>query len=130
MKVSRFTLGAVLGVVLMMALAACGPTRESYLQSFTYFVEDVEQNCSSYTDEDWEQKNMEFAEFTGVKKDKVKDKLTAEDQRLIGELETRYQKAKVIDTGNDIIDLLKEGCEYGKGVIDGIFGSDDKEEKK
>lgn len=130
MKVSRITLGAVLGFILMIALAACGPTRESYLNSFTQFVEDVEQNCASYSDEVWEQKNAEFAEFTGVKKDVVKDQLTTEDQRLIGELETRYQKAKVIDAGKDVFESVEKGVEYVNGVIDGIFGSEDEDEKK
>ena len=114
----------------MMALSACGPTRENYLKSFTQFVEDVEQNCSSYSDEEWEQKNEEFAEFIGVKKDEVKDQLTSDDQRLIGELEIRYQKAKVIDKGKNILESVEKGIEYVNGVIDGIFGSDDENEKK
>jgi hypothetical protein len=114
----------------MMALSACGPTKENYLKSFTQFVEDVEQNCSSYSDEEWEQKNEEFAEFIGVKKDEVKDQFTSDDQRLIGELEIRYQKAKVIDKGKNILESVEKGIEYVNGVIDGIFGSNDKEEKK
>ena len=130
MKAFRITVALFFGMFLTMAFSSCGPTRESYLEDFTEFIEDVQLYSSSYTNEMWEQKDAEFKSFTsGERYEEVAQELTSEDKKEIGELTARYYKIKGQDWVNDWVNKIEGGIRYGEGFFDGFFGSDSDEEE-
>ena len=72
--------------MLIVVFEACSPKPESYLKRFTKFVEDVELNATSYTDEMWKEKDVEFKRFTNEEYDAVAQEITPDDQEVVGEL--------------------------------------------
>ena len=104
----------------MMLLAACQTklTAELYMESLEHFVEKVEENADSYSAKDWDRKDAEFSKFMDEKFEKVKDQLTPEDKRKVGELTARYTKARLRGVGSSVKGTLEEWMDYVKGFTD------------
>ena len=104
----------------MMLLAACQSklTAELYMESLEHFVEKVEENADSYSAKDWDRKDAEFSKFMDEKFEKVKDQLTPEDKRKVGELTARYTKARLRGVGSTVKGTLEEWMDYVKGFTD------------
>ena len=104
----------------MMLLAACQSklTAELYMESLEHFVEKVEENADSYSAKDWDRKDAEFSKFMDEKFEKVKDQLTPDDKRKIGELTARYTKARLRGVGSTVKGTLEEWMDYVKGFTD------------
>lgn len=104
----------------MMLLAACQTklTAQLYMESLERFVEKVEENADSYSAKDWDRKDAEFSKFMDEKFEKVKDQLTPDDKRKIGELTARYTKARLRGVGSTVKGTLEEWMDYVKGFTD------------
>ena len=119
-KEINVTVFSVVLLSCMMLLAACQTklTAQLYMESLEHFVEKVEENADSYSAKDWDRKDAEFSKFMDEKFDKVKDQLTPEDKRKIGELTARYTKARLRGVGSTVKGTLEEWMDYLKGFTD------------
>ena len=108
--------------VLAVAFAACqsGAGAQVYLMEFEAFVEAVESNVDNYSQTDWERNDAEFSKFMGNKFEKVKDKLTSEEKKKVGELTARYYKAKMKSVGKSVKGKLNEWKDYLEGFTDEV----------
>ena len=119
-KKINVTVFSVVLLSCMMLLAACQTklTAQLYMESLERFVEKVEENADSYSAKDWDRKDAEFSKFMDEKFEKVKDQLTPEDKRKVGELTARYTKARLRGVGSTVKGTLEEWMDYVKGFTD------------
>lgn len=144
MKKNHLFLGLIVVAVLSLSFAACKPTSKSYIRHFQNFVEKIEKNGASYTDEQWDKADTEFVRFLDERFKEVKEKLTTEDKKMVGELAARYIKARwqslgfvkalkwikskgeiiigfLQELGFDVCDLLENWIEFD---VCGLLGID------
>ena len=119
-KKINVTVFSVVLLSCMMLLAACQSklTAQLYMESLERFVENVEENADSYSAKDWDRKDAEFSKFMDEKFEKVKDELTPEDKRKIGELTARCTKARLRGVGSTVKGTVEEWMDYIKGFTD------------
>lgn len=94
MKKNHLFLGLIVVAVLSLSLTACKPTGKRYIRRFQSFVEKIEKNGASYTDEQWDKADTEFVSFLDERYKEVKETLTSEDKKMVGELAARYIKVR------------------------------------
>ena len=111
-------------LLLMMAVvfASCqfGPGAQAYLIEFEAFIEGIESNVDTYSQTDWERNDAEFSKFMGDKFEKVKDKLTSEEKKKVGELTARYYKAKMKSAGKSLKGKIIEWKDYIEGFTEEV----------
>ena len=109
-------------VLLAVAFASCqsGVGAQAYLIEFEAFIEGVESNVDTYSQTDWERNDAEFSKFMGSKFEKVKDKLTSEEKKKVGELTARYYKAKMKSAGKSLKGKIIEWKDYIEGFTEEV----------
>lgn len=111
---------SLVGIIMVLMLVSCESNLWSYMNSFERFVERVEKNASSYTNEQWK-KNDEQLKHYVEQYDKEKQKLSSDEKRKVGELTVRYYKARVKAKGLNILGEIDGWLEYLKGLGDEIM---------
>ena len=87
---------ALMAMVVM--LTACQQSKEDYIKEFENFVEEVAEECTEYTEEQWEDVAEEF-ELLVKKAEKYQD-LTVEEKMELATVQAKYaglQAKKGID---------------------------------
>ncbi|WP_444092496.1 DUF6565 domain-containing protein [Bacteroides sp.] len=128
----------VLFLALVLAIAtACTQTKESYLDGFKLFVENVQKNAQDYTKADWEKADEQFTKLKDSY-NKFSEQMTSNEKDEIVKLESTYtalklkkikegakdafEKAK--DTAKDAAKDVKEGTQKavkkGEKAMEGI----------
>lgn len=128
----------VLFLALVLAIAtACSQTKESYLDGFKLFVENVQKNAQDYTKADWEKADEQFTKLKDSY-NKFSEQMTSNEKDEIVKLESTYtalklkkikegakdafEKAK--DTAKDAAKDVKEGTQKavkkGEKAMEGI----------
>lgn len=77
----------------ILTLASC-ENKESYIQDFSQFVQEVEDHADKYTDKDWKKADKKFDNFTGSIYKKYAEELTAEEKIEIAKCQTTYTALK------------------------------------
>ena len=94
----------VLFLALVLAIAtACSQTKESYLDGFKLFVENVQKNAQDYTKADWEKADAQFTH-----------QMTSNEKDEIVKLESTYAALKLKKIGNDLKEGAKDAFEKAK----------------
>ena len=91
---------ALMAMVVM--LTACQQSKEDYIKEFENFVEEVAEECTEYTEEQWEDVAEEF-ELLVKKAEKYQD-LTVEEKMELATVQAKYaglQAKKGIDKVTD-----------------------------
>ena len=123
----------VLAVVLSIMLTACQSASERYMNNLNRFVEGVEKNAATFSVEDWSNADAKLSQFTGEQYDKVKDHLSLDNKREVGRLVGRYYKTRLVTTGEQMLDDMKSGLGFLRGLGGGLledFGTFEFEELK
>ncbi len=115
---NKFT---VLAVVLSIMLTACQSVSERYMNNLKRFIEGVEKNATSFSEEDWSRADAKLSQFTGEQFDKVKNELSPDDKREVGRLVGRYYKVRLVTTGGQMLDDMKSGLGFLRGLGDGLL---------
>jgi hypothetical protein len=115
---SVFILGTF--VFTFIVIVGCSSSKENYLKDFSSFVSEVESNYEMYTDENWEEKKLEYDKYVDEYYKKVKTKLTDEDHYLIGKLKGKYQSIKFKYETKKIINETSEALKEMEGMIEGV----------
>jgi glutamyl-tRNA reductase len=106
-------------IYLVIVASGCNfNTKENYLQNFTDFIEDLELNYKTYTEEDWNAKEIEYEKFIGEKFEQFQAQLTDEDQQTIGKLKARYFKIILKSEIEQLKDTIKEGAKQLEGFME------------
>ena len=77
---------ALMAMVVM--LTACQQSKEDYIKEFENFVEEVAEECTEYTEEQWEDVAEEF-ELLVKKAEKYQD-LTVEEKMELATVQAKY----------------------------------------
>jgi len=112
-KVFQITLMAAAAILL---LAAC---TKSLATRFDDFVNDVEKNCASYSEDDWNKANEQFEKM--VKEfDNNKSSYTEEEQKQIRDAIAKYY-ALVTKSGiSSVVDSINEFFEQFPSFIEDL----------
>lgn len=84
----------ILMLAVMFTLSAC-QTKDSYLNDFKGFIEDVEAEAADYTEKDWEKMDKKFAELSEELYNKYEEELTSDEKGEILKLQASYAAIKV-----------------------------------
>jgi hypothetical protein len=105
-------------------------SKEEYLKDFSDFANNVEINSMNYNEEDWKLKDADFQNYTTELHNQFKEKLTENDQILIGKLKTKYLFAKSKSEIKNLGEQIKDGINQIKGAIDEVFEEDNVDQIK
>lgn len=104
----------VLFLALVLAIAtACSKTKESYLDGFKLFVENVQKNAQDYTKADWEKADEQFTKLKDSY-NKFSEQMTSNEKDEIVKLESTYAALKLKKIGNDLKEGAKDAFEKAK----------------
>ncbi len=81
---------AILALVALCILGGCKESKDSYLNDFQKFVENVEDNSKSYSEADWQKADDKYKIFIGDKYDKYSKDLSTADLLKITKLKATY----------------------------------------
>jgi hypothetical protein len=98
-------------------------SKDDYLKGFNAFIIKVEADYKTYSDEDWENKELEYQEYINSQYKKFKEKLTDEDVRSVGKLKGKYQAIKIKYEANKYIDKAVESINQLEGIVEGVIES-------
>jgi len=108
----------ILVIVAFITTCSTFNTKEAYLQNFTDFISEIENNSQTYTEEIWNTKEMEYKKFIGEKYEQFQSQLTDEDQQTIGKLKARYFKIVLKSGLEQLEEDIKEGAKQLEGFIE------------
>lgn len=114
------------GIILCFSLLLVGCSfysKDTYLEDFSEFVTDVEQNYQSYSEEDWLSADQEYEEYVGETYNNFRAKLTDEDKKQVGKLKAKYQTVKIKHETGKMINDVSDGINQLQGVIEGVIGT-------
>ena len=126
---TNFYLFAKAAVVMFVAvvLYSCGPmSKESYMENYKEFVDEVGENYKSYSSKDWSDKDEEHEKYYEEWYDRFKGELTFKDKAKLTKYAIKYNSykgrcvwdefvgacAEIIAPVSAEIDTLKEQIEY------------------
>ena len=95
---------ALMAMVVM--LTACQQSKEDYIKEFENFVEEVAEECTEYTEEQWEDVAEEF-ELLVKKAEKYQD-LTVEEKMELATVQAKYAGLQAKKGIDKVIDGVKE----------------------
>lgn len=106
-------------LIVILAITSCAVTKESYMNKFDTFVENVKENSSRYNENDWYKTEEKFNKLAGSEYKKFEPELTMQEKlkiaKLIGQyraiqLKTgiKYLKENLEDTFNETNDFIED----------------------
>lgn len=101
----------ILFVLVLLFFAGCVPvSKDSYMEKYSDFVEDVGRNASDYTEMDWEEKDEQHHKYSDKWYKKFQNEFTASDKLLLTGYKVKYsyyrELSKCGDYVNDIINSI------------------------
>ena len=95
---------AVLAMMVMMT--ACQQSKEDYIKEFKSFVNEVSEDCSEYTDADWEKAAKEFESL--VKQAEKYEDITTEEAVELAAVQAKFAGLQAKKGINKVIDGVKD----------------------
>ena len=95
---------ALMAMVVM--LTACQQSKEDYIKEFENFVEEVAEECTEYTEEQWKDVAEEF-ELLVKKAEKYQD-LTVEEKMELATVQAKYAGLQAKKGIDKVIDGVKD----------------------
>lgn len=92
--------------------------KESYMQDFSQFIQEVEDNADKYSEKDWKKADKKFEEYTGSIYKKYAEELTAEEKIEIAKCQTTYAALKAKAGIKDFGKSLKEAVQKAKEAFE------------
>ena len=92
--------------------------KESYMQDFSQFIQEVEDNADKYSEKDWKKADKKFEEYTGSIYKKYAEELTTEEKIEIAKCQTTYAALKAKAGIKDFGKSLKEAAQKAKEAFE------------
>ncbi len=103
--ISKFVL---IGFLLSL-LNSCAPfTKESYLEDYKQFIEEVKKNHENYAKEDWREADEKFNQFSGEWYNDWKDEMTWKEKMIVSGYEVQYNLYKGSSIGKEIFKFFNK----------------------
>jgi hypothetical protein len=99
---------------------SCVDARTSYLADFRGFIQDVQANQATFTEEDWTSVEQAYKVLAEERYQQVKTQLSNEDKQEVGKLKADYVALKWKHDAASIVDDLNDGLQVLKGAVNGI----------
>lgn len=96
-------------------------TKEKYIKNYIEFINEVEYNNSSFTEEIWVEKDSLFQKYSKVYFTKFEKKLTSRDKDIIWKLNGKYIGIRAKNASKEIINQLEESMKEIFMGIEGFF---------
>lgn len=98
-------------VIISVSFFSCAPlTKESYLERYDEFIDEIKEEYETYTEEDWLDKDEKLEKFSGEWYDKFEEELTLKEELKITGLKAKYGYYRMLktvkETYHDIADPL------------------------
>lgn len=119
-KIKIFSLSLTF-ILLNLTICCSRYSKDSYLKDFENFIAEVEENHVNYTDDDWTKKNQEYQTFINDYYAKFETEFTSEDQKVIGNLKSKYQIIRIKTKTKKLIDQTSDGINQLEGAIEGVI---------
>lgn len=104
-------------IPLMALLAGCAVVTP---RTFERVVADAEANGDKYTEEDWQNADRMFEQFSDRYDYSRLADLSEQEQREVGRLTARYVKVRARAAMGDVNKTLKAGVSVMRGFIEGL----------
>ena len=98
-------------ILFLLFIISCNST-SNYVEDFGAFINDIELNSETFSDEDWEYNDVTFNDFSSIKFMTYKNQLTESEINQIESFRKRYNKLKMKNNPTD---------EIGKGILNQYF---------
>ncbi|MDB9931340.1 hypothetical protein OAD28_01290 [Flavobacteriales bacterium] len=91
----------------LLIISSCASPKESYIIEFGNFINEIELENSSYSDDDWKYLEVEFNDFAEIQYMDIENELTESEKKQVESYKKRYTKLRVKNdpTGN-ILEIL------------------------
>jgi len=91
----------------LLIISSCASPKESYIIEFGNFINEIELENSSYSDDDWKYLEVKFNDFAEIQYMDIENELTESEKKQIESYKKRYTKLRVKNdpTGN-ILEIL------------------------
>lgn len=94
-------------VVLLVLVFACSPmTKESYLERYKIFIEEIQLQYETYTEQDWLKQDKIFEKYDQTWKAKFKDEFTWKEELLLIKYDLQYHFYKDYKHPQKLLTLL------------------------
>ncbi len=93
-------------MAMMVMMTACQQSKEDYIKEFKSFVNEVSEDCSDYTDADWEKAAKEFEAL--VKQAEKYEDLTTEETVELAAVQAKFAGLQAKKGINKVIDGVKD----------------------
>lgn len=119
-KIKIFSLSLTF-ILLNLTICCSRYSKDSYLEDFKNFISEVEANYVNFSDEDWTKKDKEYQTFIGENYTQFEAELTHEDQKVIGNLKSKYQIIRIKTKTKKLINQTSDGINQLEGAIEGVI---------
>lgn len=97
-------IGCVLALIML--TTSCGPqSKESYLNKYDKFIEEVGNEYKEYDSKDWEESNQKFEKYSKEYYSKFKEDLTWKEQIVVAKHQVKYG---YYSSSTQISEVIKE----------------------
>ena len=89
----RFKLALLFSIVTCTtALTSCEAmySKDDYIQAFSDFITETEENCSTYSKSDWAKADQEYNKYSNIEYEKFKNKFNELDSPAVSKLKVIY----------------------------------------
>lgn len=121
MKMKSILLVAVL---MLFVFNSCADSKDSYIKKFDKFIENVKNDCSNYTEVDWEKADKTFKDLTDTQYQKFRAELSEDDLITVTKLKASYVslqlKRGAATVKKEVKKAVKEGGEAINKLLDDI----------
>ena len=96
-------------VACVMMLVSCAPmSKEGYMERYEAFMDEVADNCSTYTPEQWAEKTEEFDLLSGEWYHKFKDEMSFREKVVVGAYQVKYAYYYSLGTAKDVVNSITD----------------------
>ena len=93
-------------MAMMVMMTACQQSKEDYIKEFKSFVNEVSEDCTDYTDADWDKAVKEFEAL--VKQAEQYEDITTEEAVELAAVQAKFAGLKAKSGINKVIDGVKD----------------------
>ena len=99
----------LVGILLALLLSSCSPqTKESYLEDYEAFVNQVDKENKDYTDEDWKEIEEEYEKYNGEWYNKFEDEFTWKEELVLTKYQFQFNLMRLKYDSEDIGNLFNK----------------------
>jgi hypothetical protein len=93
----------IIGILTLLYSCSLMMTKESYLEDYKGFINEISNESSNYSENDWESADEEFRKFSKEYYNKFKEEILRKEQIVLAKYEVQYNLYKYKGSATEII---------------------------